>query len=144
LRRRNRRLEPRAHTPVVRREVVVPERALLADPEQHVHALGRHALNGRDAVACRNTAAGRTWASRRAPAWRSSGSSPGAEPGGPLDFDEEVRAPRHRPSTNVACEMISAPARMASAVSRAAAVEVPRLPERDLDDLAPPGPETFE
>src|SRR5256885_12571386 len=41
LRRGDRRLEPRAHAPLVRREVVVPQRALLADPEQHVHALGR-------------------------------------------------------------------------------------------------------
>src|SRR2546430_16788469 len=51
LRRGDRRLKPRAHAPVVRREVVVPQRALLADPEQHVHALGRHTLNGRDAGA---------------------------------------------------------------------------------------------
>src|SRR5256885_14807603 len=93
LRRGDRRLEPRAHAPLVRREVVVRQRALLADPEQHVHALGRHALNGRDAGAVEAElqdvrgllGAGQLGVERLV--------APAAEPRGPLDFDEKVRAP---------------------------------------------------
>ena len=144
LRRGDRRLEPRAHAPVVRREVVVPERALLADPEQHVHALGRHALNGRDAGAVeaelqdvRGLLGARQLGVERLVA-------PGAEPGGPLDLDEEVRAPAPPAihERGLRDDLGAGPHGLCRLSRRR--LEVPRLAERDLDDLAPLGPEPLE
>jgi hypothetical protein len=50
-RRANGLFEARPHATVIGGEVVVPQGALLADAEQHVHVLGTLPLNAGDAVA---------------------------------------------------------------------------------------------
>src|SRR5438552_10407682 len=50
-RRSNCRFEARAHAPVVGSEIVVAQRALLADAKEYVDVLGPRPLNRRDAVA---------------------------------------------------------------------------------------------
>src|SRR5882724_159290 len=70
--------------------------------------------------------------------------APGPEPGGPVDFDEEVRAPAppaiHKRGLR---DDLGAGPHGVGRLSRRR-LEVPRLAERDLDDLAPLGPETLE
>src|SRR5882724_3341326 len=70
--------------------------------------------------------------------------APGAEPGGPVDLEEEVRAPAPPPihERGLRDDFDAGPHGLGGLSRRR--LEVPRLPERDLHDLAPLGPEPFE
>src|SRR5207249_9487853 len=122
---------------------VVAERPRLADPEQHVQPRRRHALDGRNAIAIEGELehVRRLLRARQLRVERLV--TPGAEPSGPLDLEEKVRAPAppaiHERGLR---DDLGAGTHGLGRLSRRR-LEVPRLAERDLDDLAPLGPATL-
>ncbi len=137
-------LEPGAHATVVRGEVVVAQRDLLAHPEQHVHALRRRALDGGDPVAVeaeledvgRLLGAGQLGIERLV--------APRAEARGSRNLQQEVgaAAPPARHERGLRDHVGARPHGVRGPARRG--VEVPRSAERHVHDRAPLLPQALE